>query len=338
MIRKVLSEVKDGEILAENIEVDGTVLVSKDTVLKPEYIDILKELDIEYIYVKDEIDNYLEKTELLDTKTQIEYENRIKEIFECHIHTNHATLIRLEDIADELVNTVGNDEKNVYDYIITKENIWEHTLMVTALSILIAKKMNLSSQEIEEISKGAVLHDLGYRYIDVPMLNVDLDEIEPEQVFEYKKHTIYGYCAVEKEEWLNDDVRKIILSHHECLDGSGFPLKQKNMTLLTQIVAVTDTFDRKLRGISTRKCSLVEAKEYLKANSGIKYNKEVVDILDRIIGKFTTGSKITLKDGKTVLVIRQGENADEPLVILEEDLNKDNFESYEKLLKKEDYM
>ena len=45
---------------------------------------------------------------------------------------------------------------------------------------------------------------------------------------EYKKHTIYGYSSVEKEEWLSDTAKEIILLHHENVKGTGFPFQQRN--------------------------------------------------------------------------------------------------------------
>ncbi len=52
-------------------------------------------------------------------------------------------------------------------------------------------------------------------------------KVDPVEVFEYKKHTIMGFSALEEESWVPDIARKMVLSHHERMNGSGFPMRQK---------------------------------------------------------------------------------------------------------------
>ncbi len=46
--------------------------------------------------------------------------------------------------------------------------------------------------------------------------------------YEYKKHTILGYSALDEESWIAPISMKMVLSHHENMAGTGFPIKQKN--------------------------------------------------------------------------------------------------------------
>ena len=62
-------------------------------------------------------------------------------------------------------------------------------------------------------------------------------------------------------------MKKIILYHHERLDGSGFPLKLKEAEIpfSCQIVVVCDAFDEMICGIAQRRSKVYEAVEYLKS-------------------------------------------------------------------------
>ena len=74
-----------------------------------------------------------------------------------------------------------------------------------------------------------------------------------------------------------DEVKKIILYHHERLDGSGFPLrlKEAEIPLSCQIVAVCDAFDEMICGIAQRRSRVYEAVEYLKSfKNVIKIKKD----------------------------------------------------------------
>ena len=60
-----------------------------------------------------------------------------------------------------------------------------------------------SQEQAKEIAVGSLLHDIGMRYIEVDIVNKDLDDMSAYEVSEYKKHPVYGYSAVENEEWIS---------------------------------------------------------------------------------------------------------------------------------------
>ena len=62
---------------------------------------------------------------------------------------------------------------------------------------------------------GCLLHDLGLRYITVSYINLDMEKRLASEVFEFKKHTIQAYSALEGEAWIGSNAKRMILSHHE---------------------------------------------------------------------------------------------------------------------------
>ena len=75
------------------------------------------------------------------------------------------------------------DENMVID-LLEREgvNLYEHTLVVTKLCIIVAKKMKLTAEQIYRLALGALLHDLGLRYITVPYINCDINGCQKQRL------------------------------------------------------------------------------------------------------------------------------------------------------------
>ena len=128
--------------------------------------------------------------------------------------------------------------------------------MVTFLSIAVARKLKLSEEVIKTIALGCLLHDLGLRYITVPYINYAPEKSTVTEAFEFKKHSILAYTALEREQWLNEISKKMILSHHEKKNGSGFPLRQKTKEVECNILQVCDVFDCMVSGMECKRSSV----------------------------------------------------------------------------------
>ena len=151
----------------------------------------------------------------------------------------------------ELKNSLSKAKKALYDYIETTVKIIEmrdpytagHQQKVAYFSEAIAKKMNLSDNQIESILLAARVHDIGKIYVPAEILckTGSLDETEYSLV---KTHVQRGYDTLRTIDfpW---PIAQIILQHHERLDGSGYPngLKQGEILLEARLIGVADTLD-----------------------------------------------------------------------------------------------
>jgi putative nucleotidyltransferase with HDIG domain len=196
-----------------------------------------------------------------------------------HIYQNDQSLREFEVIASEIVKEIELlDEDVKFSLFERKANLYEHTLMVTLYSVIVAKKMKITKRdELNNIALGCILHDIGLRYITTNYKNRNLEEVSSYEQFEYKKHTIMGYSAIEQENWIPKISKKIILYHHEQQDGKGFPMRQKNKEREVQIIQVCDMVDRNLCGIECNRISVSEVLKKLKEKSGFIYNNDVVE-------------------------------------------------------------
>ena len=127
---------------------------------------------------------------------------------------------------------------------------------------------------MHDIGVGCLLHDLGLRYLTIEYADQDISSLSKIELAEYMKHPIYGYTALKDEKWISDISKDIILYHHEKLDGSGYPLKAKEIPYEAQIVSICDTFDEMICGIGCKRYKVYEAVEYLKTFKEEKFNPE----------------------------------------------------------------
>ena len=106
-------------------------------------------------------------------------------------------------------------------------DMYTHCINVCTLSTIMALRLKMSNKQIHNIAMGAILHDIGLRYINVPYVNVSENKMTNKDAVEYKKHTIFGYSSVQDEDWIPDIAKEIILLHHERIDGKGYPFSHK---------------------------------------------------------------------------------------------------------------
>jgi putative nucleotidyltransferase with HDIG domain len=115
-----------------------------------------------------------------------------------------------------------------------------HQQRVSKLAETIAQKMKLPQEKIEGIRVASLVHDVGKISVPAEILNktTKLSEIEYSLI---KDHSQVGYDILKSIEfpW---PIAKIVLQHHERLDGSGYPrgLKGEDILLEAKIMGVAD--------------------------------------------------------------------------------------------------
>jgi PAS domain S-box-containing protein/putative nucleotidyltransferase with HDIG domain len=188
-----------------------------------------------------------------------------------------------QNIIDNLEHEkMKNQEQIIYsmiDMIESRDSYTAgHTKRVAEYSILIAKEMNYSKDEIELLKNAAWLHDIGK--ISTP----DSVLLKPSKLnnTEYaliKEHLSSGYEMLSKIDQYKD-IADVMREHHEKYDGSGYPrgLKADEIKPLSRIMMVADAFDAMTtnRVYKPRKTVEVALKE-LKELSEKHFHPEVVD-------------------------------------------------------------
>jgi len=107
----------------------------------------------------------------------------------------------------------------------------------------LGRTLGLGAEEIEALHRGGYLHDVGKVGIPDAVL-LKQGPLTPDEFEVMKRHTLIGDALCAPLQSLRR-VRPIVLSHHERLDGSGYPagLKGDDVPLLAQLVGIVDVYD-----------------------------------------------------------------------------------------------
>jgi putative two-component system response regulator len=118
-----------------------------------------------------------------------------------------------------------------------------HSERVTAYVLGLAAAVGVGNEQREVLRKGALLHDIGK--ISVPDAILDKpDKLTPAEYDIVKCHAAQGAHIVEPLRSLQEVV-PLIRSHHERLDGRGYPdgLGGEQIPLLVRILSIGDVYD-----------------------------------------------------------------------------------------------
>jgi HD-GYP domain-containing protein (c-di-GMP phosphodiesterase class II) len=153
-----------------------------------------------------------------------------------------------------------------------------HHQRAAKLARAIGAELNLTAGQIDGMGVAALIHDVGKISVPADILGktTRLNEAEMAQV---KTHVRFGYDLLKglPFPW---PVARIVLEHHERLDGSGYPNGWTGERLLVEsrILVVSDVVDAISCPRSYRPARGIEVALYdIKGYRGIRYDPEVVD-------------------------------------------------------------
>ncbi|MDI6641084.1 MAG: GAF domain-containing protein [Elusimicrobiota bacterium] len=121
-----------------------------------------------------------------------------------------------------------------------------HSERVARYSLAIGKVMNLTDEQLKILEYAAILHDVGKISIPDAVL-LKPGQFTPEEYEVIKRHAIYTREILDNIYSSSEfrDVPLIAASHHEKLDGSGYPysLSSADIGTLARIIAIADVYD-----------------------------------------------------------------------------------------------
>lgn len=118
-----------------------------------------------------------------------------------------------------------------------------HCERLATRAVLVGRTLGLSGDDLDALHRGGYLHDLGKVGIPDSVL-LKTGPLTDAEFALMKRHTDIGDSLCAPLQSLRH-VRPIVRSHHERLDGSGYPngLRGDEIPVLAQIVGVVDVYD-----------------------------------------------------------------------------------------------
>jgi putative nucleotidyltransferase with HDIG domain len=153
-----------------------------------------------------------------------------------------------------------------------------HQRRAADLACAIAREMGLSSERIEGLRVAATIHDIGKISIPAGILS------KPSKLTEHEfgilqTHPEKGY-EILKEIDFPWPVARIVMEHHERVNGTGYPgnLKGDSILMESHIMSVADVVEAMASHRPYRaSLGIAAALEEIEKNRGTLYNAEVVD-------------------------------------------------------------
>jgi HD-GYP domain-containing protein (c-di-GMP phosphodiesterase class II) len=162
----------------------------------------------------------------------------------------------------------------------------EHSHAVAELCAQIAREMSLPDEQIVHVTRCGLVHDIGKAVIPKRILAAPRS-LTPEEWSIVKAHSAVGEAILLSVPRLRS-LAPVARSHHERLDGSGYPdgLEAAEIDLPTRIVAVADAFNAITGKRSYRPSGTAcEAIEELRRGCGTQFDPFVVEAIARVVAR-----------------------------------------------------
>ena len=160
-----------------------------------------------------------------------------------------------------------------------------HTRRVAMLSVQVGEELGLSPGRLRSLAIGGLLHDIGKLSVPDEILKKP-GPLDPEEYDVIRTHTVRGAQLVLELGGFRDDVRKVVLGHHERLDGSGYPngLRGDEIDLQTRLLACCDVYDALCSTRVYRDAwSQEQALDLLRTEAGQSLDAACVAALERVL-------------------------------------------------------
>lgn len=187
---------------------------------------------------------------------------------------------------------------------------YRHSLNVGMLFMTIASDWVESQEELEDLVFGAVLHDLGKARVGAAIINKP-SKLDEDEWAIMRKHTIWSAELLE-EVGASAGAISVARSHHERLDGRGYPdgLAGDELTQWAKLATVCDVYDALTTKRSYKhKMDFAKAIDIIIQDCGKAFDANTANSFIRKIGRYPVGSFVWLSSGEAAIVVAVNESA-----------------------------
>lgn len=247
----------------------GRVLIARRTILEDFHIDALKQMGVAGIYIgegeEDPAEAISDRQELppamQKTYEKIKVKDPAKVQISESVRSRVATGIQYlyqdtqsadftnasKSITDDLMRAIEENDAVAVDIgalKVSDEYTFKHSVDVATMSMIIARRYGLDSNEVYEIGIAGLLHDIGKSKIPNEILN-KAGKLTDEEFAMMRQHSTYGYRILEPKPDLSNAIKMGVLQHHEKINGCGYPLKVTGDKIhkFARIISVADIYD-----------------------------------------------------------------------------------------------
>ncbi len=156
----------------------------------------------------------------------------------------------------------------------------EHAHQVSALSRKLGEALKLSKKEINDLEVAGLLHDIGKIGLDDGLIKKN-EYIYFDQTPEFKRHSEIGF-QITRSIFEFSHIAEVILAHHECYDGSGYPkgLLGSEIPLSARIVKMMNDYNS---AIDRDGLNEIQAFQFISETNAKEYDPELIEVFKDIL-------------------------------------------------------
>jgi len=176
-----------------------------------------------------------------------------------------------------------------------------HSRRVADLSLLVAREMGIDGDDLLDIERAGILHDIGKLAVPDAILSKP-GPLAADEWVEMRRHPDVGYHMVRDVPFLGR-AAEIVRAHHERFDGAGYPrnLKGDRIPLGARIFAVVDAYDAMTSDRPYRLArSHQEALEEIRNQVGSQFDPVVVAPFFAAVRKGLVGPNMPVREHESV--------------------------------------
>lgn len=189
------------------------------------------------------------KTDVLSSVAKFGHESVCRLVLELGVKDE---VLEIADSSIKAVSRIAKSSPKLSGFIANilegKSYLSEHTIMISILSVAMAKEVAWGSEDIaDKLTMSAFFHDIALEDVDLELTeNLDSKNIGDSKLRRYKLHPKKAIEFLQDINGLPPDVDRIIENHHEKPDGSGFPHAKtwKSLFPLAAIFIVAEDFSQ----------------------------------------------------------------------------------------------
>ncbi len=316
--------------------IDGTsrVLIARGAVLDDFLINGLRKLGISGVYIREGEEEVMESSAdepvapaTLEKIEKLKVEDRVsvsisesvrarvaEGVSYLYSNTNSETLAdTTKDITNDLMKAIDENDAIAVDISALKvsdEYTFKHSVDVATMSMIVAKKLGMSHDEIYDIGIAGLLHDIGKSKIPNEILNKP-GRLTDEEFEIMKQHAVFGYRILQGNKEIKESIKLAVLQHHEKINSKGYPIgvSAEQITPFAKILSVVDIYDALVterpykQGFSPR-----DAVEMLMAMTAELDIVSLRGFLGSVI-LYPVGTTVELSNGERARVVENYEEA-----------------------------
>ena len=160
-----------------------------------------------------------------------------------------------------------------------------HTRRVALRAVQLGEELGLPPSRLRGLAIGWLLHDIGKLTVPDGILKKPA-KLSDEEFVVIRRHTLWSVELLGELGGFDTSVQRLVLDHHERLDGGGYPHRKPavELGLDTRILRICDVYDALVTTRVYREAWPHEwAIALLRSETGAAFDERCVEALERVL-------------------------------------------------------